>query len=146
MDAFRLLPKPLRRTVVRLGTPSYTVGAVVVLRRADGRVLMVDQRHTGGWALPGGLLKRAEDPVDGLVREVGEEIGVRLDKAQLPAPTALVDPRAQRVDLVFTLDADGLRPRREDADEVLGLGWFALDELPVVTEATRDILRSLTDA
>ena len=143
MEAFRLLPNPLRRLAVRLGTPSYTVGAVLVLRRQDGQVLMVEQRHSGGWALPGGLLRRSEDPVDGLVREVGEEIGVRLEKAQLPTPTALVDARARRVDLVFVLDADGQQPRREDEDEVLNLGWFPLDELPDMTEPTADILRSL---
>jgi 8-oxo-dGTP pyrophosphatase MutT (NUDIX family) len=143
MDAFRRLPVPLRRAVVRLGTPSYTVGAVLVLRRADGKVLLVEQRHSGGWALPGGLLKRSEDPVDGLVREVGEEIGLQLEKSQLPAPTALVDAQARRVDLVFRLDADGRRPRREDEVEVLRLGWFGRDELPPTTEATADILRAL---
>jgi 8-oxo-dGTP pyrophosphatase MutT (NUDIX family) len=143
MNAFRLLPGPLRRTAVRLGTPSYTVGAVLVLRRPDGRLLLVEQRHSGGWALPGGLLKRSEDPVDGLVREVGEEIGVQLDRSQLPTPTALVDAQARRVDLVFVLDAEDERPRREDEVEVLRLGWFGRDELPPTTEATADILRAL---
>jgi ADP-ribose pyrophosphatase YjhB (NUDIX family) len=143
MNAFRLLPGPLRRTAVRLGTPSYTVGAVLVLRRPDGRLLLVEQRHSGGWALPGGLLKRSEDPVDGLVREVGEEIGVQLDRSQLPTPTALVDAPARRVDLVFVLEAEDDRPRPEDEVEVLRLGWFALDELPPMTESTADILRSL---
>jgi ADP-ribose pyrophosphatase YjhB (NUDIX family) len=143
MNAFRVMPGPLRRAAVRLGTPSYTVGAVLVLRQPDGRLLLVEQRHSGGWALPGGLLKRSEDPVDGLVREVSEEIGVQLEKSQLPTPTALVDARARRVDLVFVLDAQGQRPRREDEVEVLRLGWFALDELPPMTEPTADILRSL---
>jgi 8-oxo-dGTP pyrophosphatase MutT (NUDIX family) len=143
MTMFRALPTPLRRVLVRLGTPSYTVGAVLVLRRQDGRVLMVEQRHTGGWALPGGLLRRSEEPVEGLVREVSEEIGVHLDSAQLPSPTAGVDASARRVDLVFVLDADDQKPRREDEVEVLRLGWFALDELPDVTDPTRDILRSV---
>jgi 8-oxo-dGTP pyrophosphatase MutT (NUDIX family) len=143
MTMFRALPTPLRRVLVRLGTPSYTVGAVLVLRRQDGRVLMVEQRHTGGWALPGGLLRRSEEPVEGLVREVSEEIGVHLDSAQLPSPTAVVDASARRVDLGFVLDADDQKPRREDEVEVLRLGWFALDELPDVTDPTRDILRSV---
>lgn len=146
MRAFRSLPTPLRRLLVRLGTPSYTVGAVVVLRRDDGRVLMVDQRHSGGWALPGGHLRRGEDPVDGLLREVREEVGLRLERGQLPAPTALVDASARRVDLVFVLDADDQQPRRADEDEVLRLGWFPLDDLPDVTDPTRDILRSVTTA
>ena len=146
MTVFRSLPTPLRRLLVRLGTPSYTVGAVLVLRRADGRVLMVDQRHTGGWALPGGHLRRGEDPLDGLLREVREEVGLRLERDQLPAPTALIDARARRVDLVYVLDADGQHPHRADEDEVLRLGWFALDDLPDITDPTRDILRSVTAA
>lgn len=143
MRAFRSLPIPLRRLLVRLGTPSYTVGAVLVLRRQDGRVLMVQQRHTGGWALPGGLLRRSEAPVEGLVREVGEEIGVRLDSRELPQPRAVVDAPARRVDLVFFLEADDQQPRREDEVEVLRIGWFALDDLPDITEPTRDILGSV---
>lgn len=143
MRAFRSLPTPLRRMLVRLGTPSFTVGAVLVLRRQDGRVLMVDQRHTGGWALPGGHLRRGEDPLDGVLREVHEEVGLHFERAQLPPPIALVNAHARRVDLVFVLDADGQQPRRADEDEVLRLGWFALDDLPAITEPTRDILRSV---
>lgn len=146
MSAFRSLPAPVRRALVRLGTPSYTVGAVLVLRRADGRVLMVDQRHTGGWALPGGHLRRGEEPVAGVLREVREEVGLRLDRAQLPPPAAVVDAYARRVDLVFVLDAGDLEPHLADEDEVLRLGWFALDDLPAITEPTRDILRSLPAA
>ena len=68
---------------------------------------------------------------------------MQLDRSQLPTPTALVDAQARRVDLVFVLDAEDERPRREDEVEVLRLGWFGLDELPDMTEPTADILRSL---
>ncbi len=146
MRAFRSFPTPLRRFLVRLGTPSYTVGAVLVLSREDGCVLLVDQRHSAGWALPGGHLRRGEDPVDGVLREVREEVGLRLERTQLPPPIALVDAPAQRVDLVFVLDHDGQQPRRADEDEVLRLGWFALDALPDITESTRAILQSVPAA
>ena len=142
MRTFRLLPSPMRRLVVRAGTPSYTVGAVIVLRRPDGRVLMVDQRHTGGWALPGGLLRRGEAPADGLAREVAEEVGVHLDGEQLPVPLAVVDAEAHRVDVVYVLDVDNDRgAHREDEAEVRRVGWFPPDDLPDVTEPTHDILQ-----
>jgi 8-oxo-dGTP diphosphatase len=141
MRAFGLLPSWVRRLLVRAGTPSYTVGAVLVLRRPDGRVLMVDQRHTGAWALPGGLLRKGEDPVDGVVREAGEEVGVAVRPAELPVPRAVVDPRARRVDLVFVLDtADDRDAHAEDEAEVRRVGWFSLDALPDVTEPTLGIL------
>jgi ADP-ribose pyrophosphatase YjhB (NUDIX family) len=142
--AFRRLPRPLRRALVHAGTPSFTVGAVAVLRRADGRVVFVDQRHTDGWALPGGLLRRGEAAVEGLVREVCEEVGVDLAAAPLPVPLAAVSPGARRVDLVFVVDVDdGVVARRADAVEVRAVGWFRLDALPEVTEPTRDILRGV---
>ncbi|HUR13322.1 MAG TPA: NUDIX domain-containing protein [Mycobacteriales bacterium] len=141
MAAFGRLPAGLRRVLVRLGSPSYTVGAVLVLRLADGRVLLVDQRHTGAWALPGGLLRRGEDPVAGVVREVAEEVDVVLDPAELGVPQALVAPRAQRVDLVFVLDtADDRHARTGDAAEVKRIGWFHPTGWPELSEPTRDIL------
>src|SRR5436309_849326 len=69
---FRWLPRPVRRMIVHIGAPSFTVGAVAVLRRPDSRVVFVDQRHTDGWALPGGLLRRGEAAAEALVREVCE--------------------------------------------------------------------------
>ena len=144
MTAFRRMPAPLRRAAVRAGTPSYTVGAVALLRRDDGRLLFVDQRHSEGWALPGGLLRRGEDPDDAVVREVAEEIGVSLTSSELPVPVAAVNPRVRRVDLVYVLDAPAdARPQQEDAAEVRRVGWFAADQLPEVSEPTLEILRAV---
>ena len=147
MAAFGRLPPVVRRLLVRVGAPSYTVGAVVVLRRPDGRLLLVDQRHSGGWALPGGLLRRGEAPVHALVREVCEEVGVELDPRALPHPVAVVAPREQRVDLVFVVDSsDDAGAHRGDPAEVKRIGWFPPTELPTMTESTRDVLRSVLSA
>jgi 8-oxo-dGTP diphosphatase len=143
MVAFRVMPAPLRRAAVRAGTPSYTVGAVALLRHDDGRVLFVDQRHSGGWALPGGLLRRGECPDDAVVREVEEEVGVRLAGADLPVPVAAVNARVRRVDLVYVMPAPvGADPHQEDEAEVRRVGWFPLDRLPDVSDPTREILRA----
>jgi len=144
MRVFGAMPSWLRLLAVRVGTPSFTAGAVLVLRRPDGRVLLVLQRHTGAWALPGGLLRRREDAVDGLVREVAEEVGVRLDPEELPVPRAVVDARARRIDLVFPLDAPDDRDAHVAAeDEVRRIGWFRLDDLPELTEPTPAILAAV---
>ena len=144
MTAFRRLPAPLRRAAVRAGTPSYTVGAVALLRRGDGRVLFVDQRHSDGWALPGGLLRRGECPDDAVVREVAEEVGVSLSVSDLPVPVAAVNARVRRVDLVYLLEAPvGADPHQEDEAEVRRVGWFAPEELPEVSEPTLEILRAV---
>jgi 8-oxo-dGTP diphosphatase len=145
MRVFRRLPRPVRRMIIRSFTPSYTVGAVLALQRGDGTLLLVEQRHSPGWALPGGLLRRGELPAAGLVREVEEEVGLRLDPAALPLPFAVLAPRVRRVDVVYLMaDGDAQAAKRgDDKDEVIGVGWFALDALPEVSDATVDILRGV---
>jgi 8-oxo-dGTP pyrophosphatase MutT (NUDIX family) len=145
MRVFRRLPRPIRRLVIRSFTPAYTVGAVLVLRRPDGALLMVEQRHSPGWALPGGLLRRGELPGDGLVREVEEEVGLVLDRATLPLPYTVLAPRVRRIDVVYVMDDEqtGTAGRGEDTDEVIGVGWFTVDALPELNDATMDILRGV---
>lgn len=56
------------------------------------RVIMVAENHlvlvrgwmsNGRWGLPGGGLRRGEQPIEGVVRETAEEIGVQLQPSQL---------------------------------------------------------------
>jgi 8-oxo-dGTP diphosphatase len=144
MAAFRYLPVPLRRAAVHAGAPSYTVGAVAVMRRPDGSLLLVDQRHSDGWALPGGLLRRGESAAAAVAREVGEEVGITLEPAALPLPYAVVIAPVRRVDVVFPVDvAADLDAHQEDDAEVRRLGWHSLDALPPLSRPTEDILRAL---
>lgn len=134
----------MRRAVIHAATPSYTVGAVAIFRRPDGRLALVRQRHSLGWALPGGLIGRGENIADGLVRELAEELGVVIDPSGLPIPFAAVNSVARRVDVVYFIDAPSrARLQSEDDVEVTGTGWFSLDELPPVSDPTMEILRAV---
>jgi 8-oxo-dGTP diphosphatase len=145
MSVFRRLPRWLRRRIIHSITPSFSVGAVVALLRGDGKLLLVEQRHSPGWALPGGLLHKGEDPADGVVREVHEEVALALDRARLPIPYAVVAAAARRVDVTYVVkvgaDTDGIHIA--DDLEVTGVGWFDLNALPDVSEPTMDILRAV---
>jgi 8-oxo-dGTP diphosphatase len=143
MAVFRNTPRPVRRLAIRAVAPTYTSGAVLALiRTTDGALLLVQQRHTGGWALPGGLMNRGEPPSLAVAREAYEEVGIRLDPAALPVPFAVVSPRVRRIDIVFVCSAgpEVAATRGTDRDEVLDVGWFTTDALPDVTEPTLDIL------
>jgi 8-oxo-dGTP pyrophosphatase MutT (NUDIX family) len=142
---FRALPRGLRKRMVRLGTPNYTVGAVVLLRDEADRLLLLRQPPGPGWSLPGGLLGRLERPVDAAVRELAEETGVVVRPEDLRAgvPSAVVNSGTQQVDCVFTSTVDSVEFRSDvDPVEVFEGRWFALDRLPALTTPTARLLRA----
>lgn len=70
-------------------------GAAFLLCRRASRM----NRHAGQWALPGGRLDPGETPVDAALREVDEEIGLRLDES---AVLGLLDDYPTRSGYVIT--------------------------------------------
>ena len=58
-----------------------------VLLRYDNKVVVIRDRSKvwfddDSWALPGGGIKRSETPVEGAIRELYEELGIRLSPEQ----------------------------------------------------------------
>jgi ADP-ribose pyrophosphatase YjhB (NUDIX family) len=140
---FRRLPKAMRRRIVRIVAPSYTLGAIVLLRDGDDRILLLHQPPASGWSLPGGLLDRREAPVVGAARELREETGVEVLTTALRSctPNALVYPFIQQVDCVFTATVDaGSTTIRVDGTEVRTARWFEVDQLPQLTSPTARLL------
>src|SRR6202000_1857834 len=55
--------------------------------------------HAGRWALPGGRREPGETPVDGALRELAEEVGLRLDRSHV---LGLLDDFVTRSGYVMT--------------------------------------------
>lgn len=143
LSTFRRLPRPLRRAIVRAATPSYSVGAVAVVRDAQDRVLLLRERHHDGWGLPGGLLGRRERPVDAVRRELVEEVALTIEESAFGRPSVVVDPSAHRIDVVFVVDAPADATPRAQEPEVLEMRWFTVAELSDLFEPTADALRTV---
>jgi 8-oxo-dGTP pyrophosphatase MutT (NUDIX family) len=62
-------------TLKALATPVAFGVAALALDR-EGRVLLVRHSYQPGWMLPGGGVGRAEPPVDAILRELREEVGL----------------------------------------------------------------------
>ncbi|MDQ3382407.1 MAG: NUDIX hydrolase [Actinomycetota bacterium] len=136
---FRMLPGPLKRAMVRVGTPNYTVGAVCVLEHEDeDEVLLLWQPHRRGWSLPGGLLNRGEEPADAVIREVREEIGLEIEPGD--PITVGVHPHSQSVDVVFRVRIIGPRPEITLSHEARKATWWQQADLPETDQETRQIL------
>ncbi|MFI6079004.1 NUDIX domain-containing protein [Actinoplanes sp. NPDC051343] len=146
---FYRLPPRIRRLLARCVAPTYLVGAVVVILDSEAacigavdRLLLLRQPPGHGWGLPAGLLKKNERAVEGAVRELFEETGVRVASSDLLAgcPNAIIHP-AGGVDTVwFGSVPASTTSLRVDGGEVLEARWFAVDNLPVLTPGSADLL------
>jgi 8-oxo-dGTP diphosphatase len=144
LQLFRRLPVRARRGVVRTIAPGFTVGAICVVERSDGRILLVRLSYRDRWGLPGGLLRRGEDASAAAHREAGEEVGIAVELVGEPAVVVEAGPR--RVDVVYRarpahgVDPDTVRP---SSPEIVEVGWFPSDELPELQAETSGALVAL---
>ena len=64
-------------------TPKTTQGAHLganAIITCNGRLLLEKRRDSDTWGLVGGGVKKTEEPIDAMVREVKEELGLRIPK------------------------------------------------------------------
>ncbi|HLW49227.1 MAG TPA: NUDIX hydrolase [bacterium] len=106
----------------------FIVGTVAIIEGGDGRVLLA--RHTyrrhAPWALPGGWVRRGEDPSDTIVREIAEEIGLTVE---VLGPLAVQRETPRHLTIVYRARITGGTPR--SSDEVSEARFVAPGTWPV---------------
>lgn len=147
LQVYRRLPVQGRRLVVRTIAPTFTVGAMCIIERDGGRILLVRLAYRRRWGVPGGLLSRGEAAADAARREVREEVG--LDVVLVGEPAVVVEPEPRRVDVVFRArpadgaDVDAVAPR---SPEIVEARWFPRDALPELQAEASQALVALARA
>jgi 8-oxo-dGTP diphosphatase len=135
--AWGRLPLAVREFIIRRSTPSFHVGAMCVIERSDGALLLVRNSYRAAWGFPGGFLKRGEVPADAVRRETREEIGVEVIVDE--TPKVVVDPDLRRVDVIYRgrpvdASADSAAEPAPRSPEILEARWFPATELPDLQE------------
>ncbi len=144
LAGYKRLPQVARTFLIRWATPSFHVGAICVVERADGHLLLVRQSYRrDGWGFPGGLLRRREEPADAARRELREELGIDVELDGLPV--VVIDAAMRRVDVVFNarLEEDSALPEwTAHSPEISDARWFPPDGLPsLLPEATAALIQ-----
>jgi 8-oxo-dGTP pyrophosphatase MutT (NUDIX family) len=119
-------------------------GAAFLLCRRPVRM----NRHAGQWALPGGRIDPGESPLDAALREVDEELGLRLDSG---AVVGWLDDYPTRSGYVITpvvlwVHGDpALVPSPDEVHAVYRIGLHALAEIAprfvTIPESDRPVIQ-----
>ncbi|GAB3492454.1 NUDIX hydrolase [Flexivirga lutea] len=136
---FRMTPTQLTWPFVRLGSPTFTVGAVALIEY-DGRLLALRQSHRRGVSLPGGLVEKDEHPAESVAREVMEETGIRIDPGDIVATT--FETRVRHIDVLFRVVCDR-EPAVEVGSEATSYEWLPLDDWTDIDRATERVLHAV---
>jgi 8-oxo-dGTP pyrophosphatase MutT (NUDIX family) len=122
-----------------LGTAP-TAGGVALVLDSRGRLLLTLARYRRGWNFPGGFCSPGEDPIEGITRELQEEIGYPVDAP----PLQLVHRSARRHHLEHFLMVevpDDIAVRLHTTSwELRGAKWCGPHELPRLDPWTRRLL------
>lgn len=121
------MPRKLRRFLVRLTQPSFTVSAVGVVFDAEQNVLLLKhliRANRSGWGLPGGFLNPGEQPETALKRELQEEVGIEIAGLRLVKIRTI----GSHVEIIYACRAEKTDARSQTA-EILDSGWFSIEEV-----------------
>jgi 8-oxo-dGTP pyrophosphatase MutT (NUDIX family) len=126
--------EPLRVPIFSRPTP--LVGGDAAVIDDGGQILLIQRADNRRWAMPGGALEVGETPIEGVLREVYEETGVR---CQAEALVGVFDSRLCALETPFhaylltflcrPVAGGGQQAPSHDI-EVLDVRWFGEDALP----------------
>jgi 8-oxo-dGTP diphosphatase len=126
-------PIPLRRRLVWISQPTFTLGVSGVVLNDRDEILLLRHRfrENHGWELPGGLVRRSERLQDALRRELREETGYEIEILALVS-TEISTLLHLDICFVARLRSGELKV---DGTEVVEARFFAYDDLAGLFDA-----------
>lgn len=131
----------LRGILIWLITPKFLVGVVGVVINQSKQILLLKHtyRHKYPWGLPGGWLKRGEQPMQALQREIMEETGMTIEVVR---PLIVEgDEDWPRVDLIFLCRV--INDEFSSSDEVYSAKFFTLLEIPEIMPSQKRLIQKI---
>lgn len=114
--------------------PAVTADCVVITSEEEPRVLLIERGEEpfkGCWAIPGGFLNMDETTEQCAIRELEEETGLKIDKANQIGAYCKVDrdPRGRTISVAYLAIVE--RPLEVSGqDDAAKAKWFPINALP----------------
>ena len=110
--------------------PRVTVGLII---RKDGKVLLGKRKKLPlGWGFPGGKLDFGEEPIDCVLRELKEEVGLLIKNLRFVTATSDLFPEMNKhfITLLFVADYNSGTVEVKEPDKCEKWEWFKWEKLP----------------
>jgi 8-oxo-dGTP diphosphatase len=120
--------------------PRHSVSVTGIVLREDGLALAIKRADDGRWVPPGGVLELDETPEDGVIREVFEETGLKVQPVRLSG--VYKNMRLGVVSLAFVCEVTGGEERT--SNESHRVAWLSRDEAVATMPEARAV--RVTDA
>ncbi len=124
--------------------PAVTADCVVITSEEEPRVLLIERGEEpfkGCWAIPGGFLNMDETTEQCAIRELEEETGLKIDKANQIGAYCKVDrdPRGRTISVAYLAIVE--RPLEVSGqDDAAKAKWFPVNALPPLAFDHDDIM------
>ena len=107
-------------------------GEILLTKRSQGRL------HEGWWEPTGGCVTAGEDSITGIIRELEEEIGVKVDKKELNFITTKKETKAVRScfrDIYYIRKDIKIDELKFDPIEVCEAKWVSIEEFNKISNS-----------
>ena len=105
-------------------SPRHSVSVTGVVVRPDGLILAIKRADDGRWVPPGGVLELDESPQDGVVREIYEETGIKVNPIRLTG--VYKNMRLGVVSLAFRCDV--IEGEMHTSSESTRVEWISVSD------------------
>ena len=114
------------------------IGVTGLITNEYNEILLIQRNDTRTWAAPGGSLEMGELPIDGAIREVEEETGLKT----VPVRLTNINYRTflGRASLQFVFRCLQSGGQITESEESLAVGYFKRKQLPPILRLSRQAI------